>query len=195
MKERKNKIMYVDLTVNITPEIKRKAEKNDRFALMGHLGTHFDAMGKTFSLDYLRLKAVIFNVTHIRGREITVEDVDLDIVEPKMFVCFCTGNEAEFGYGNVGYFKNHIVLSDELVNKLVEIGVYIIGIDTPGVRPGPAHSAKDQYCADRGTFIVENMGGIEHIVQDKESEKCIINTYPIRFSDIHAILCRVVAEV
>lgn len=187
--------MYIDLTVNITPEVKKKAEANDRFALLGHLGTHFDAMGKEFSLDYLRLNAVIFNVSEIRGREITVDDVDLSLVKAKMFVCFCTGFENERGYGNAEYFTNHPVLSDELVNKLVDIGVYIIGIDTPGVRPGPVHSMKDQYCADRGTFIVENMGGIEQLLQDKESLRCVINTYPVRFSEIHAVFCRVVAEV
>ena len=191
---REDPAMFYDLTVRITPEVRKKAEENDRFALAGHLGTHFDSKRKEFPLDYLRLPAVIFNVSSIRGREITEEDIELGLVKPGTFVCFFTGYEKEFGYGNADYFKDHVVLSNDLLDNLVEKGVHIIGIDAPGVRPGYEHAKRDQYCADRGTFIVENMGGIEQLMQDQTSVECVINTYPVRFSEPDALLCRVVAE-
>lgn len=38
------------------------------------------------------------------------------------------------------------------------------------------------------------MGGIEQLMQDQTSVECVINTYPVRFSEPDALLCRVVAE-
>lgn len=37
----------------------------------------------------------------------------------------------------------------------------MIGVDFSGVRNGAEHNAADQYCADRGVFIVENLCNLQ----------------------------------
>ncbi|MCR5373060.1 MAG: cyclase, partial [Solobacterium sp.] len=44
--------MRIDITLRITPGMIRDAQGNERKALSGHLGTHFDVMDKEFPLDY-----------------------------------------------------------------------------------------------------------------------------------------------
>ena len=73
--------MMIDITLQITPEMMGTAWENTAKNLVGHLGTHFDVMDKEFPLEYTKRKAVVFDVSHIRGRGVECQDVDLDQVE------------------------------------------------------------------------------------------------------------------
>ena len=44
--------MKIDITLRITPKMATDAQGNEKKALVGHLGTHFDVMNKEFPLEY-----------------------------------------------------------------------------------------------------------------------------------------------
>lgn len=187
--------MYHDLTLLVSPQMRKDAEGNDRFSLIGHLGTHFDIMDKLFPLDYLRLPAAVFDVSAIRGRDVEAADVALGQVRPGMFVGFCTGCAREFGYGSPEYFHSPVALSQDLIGQLIERGTRIIGIDAPGIRKGAEHTPMDQHCADHGVFIVENMDGMQELLGGAPYARCVVNTFPVSYSGTTGLPCRVVAEV
>ncbi len=111
-----------------------------------------------------------------------------------MFVAFYTGFIEQEPYGSKAYFTEHPQLSDELINMLLEKEISIIGIDCAGVRRGKEHTPKDQYCADRGVFIVENLCNLSEILAERKSNTFVANTYPLNFSGMTGLPCRVVAE-
>ena len=43
--------MLIDITLRITPKMVTDAQGNEKKALAGHLGTHFDVMNKEFPLE------------------------------------------------------------------------------------------------------------------------------------------------
>ena len=160
---------------------------------MGHLGTHFDVMDKEFPLEYTRRKAVIFDVSNIRGRDIALADIDLEKVERDMFVAFHTGFMGEVEYGTQQYFKEHPQLGKELIEALLNKCVSIIGVDCAGIRRGAEHVPTDQRCAQHGVFVVENLCDLNTLLS--VNTPITIRTYPMRVLGITGLPCRVVAEV
>ncbi len=180
--------MLYDLTLQITPKMAKTAENNEKKALVGHLGTHFDVMDKTFPLEYTRRQGVCFDVRGLE--EIEVSDVDLTQLEAGMFVAFYSGFIDQEGYGSQRYFKEHPQLSHPLIDALLSKGVSIIGVDFAGVRRGKAHTPADQKCADQGAFVVENLWGLEAVC----GKMFTAHTYPMNYAEISGLPCRVVAE-
>ncbi len=80
--------MLIDLTVEVTPKAAADAQGNEKKALTGHLGTHFDVMDREFPLEYVKRKGLVFDVSQISGRDIESGDIFLDRVEAGMFVAF-----------------------------------------------------------------------------------------------------------
>ncbi len=185
--------MKLDITLCITPDMLRTAQGNENRALAGHLGTHFDVMDKVFPLEYTQRRGVVFDVSHVQDREIDVADIPLDRVEEDMFVAFCTGFIEQEGYGSPHYFKEHPHLSEALIDALLEKKISIIGVDFAGIRRGKEHTPKDQYCADRGVFVIENLCGLKRIVD--AGGAFTAHTYPLNCVGMTGIPCRVVAEV
>lgn len=183
--------MIVDLTLPITPSMWDGSLGGHHGAPAGHIGTHFDTMNKTFPLDFLQREGVAFDVSAVRGRDIDSADVAMEMVKSGMFVAFYTGHMERVGYGTDAYFSAHPQLSDELIDRLLTKGVSIIGIDTAGVRRGKEHTPKDRYCAEHGTFIVENLCGLQTLVQ--RSKRCTMYTFPLPLTDVTGCPCRVVA--
>ena len=182
----------VDMTLKITPKMVKDAQGNEKKALVGHLGTHFDVMNKEFPLEYTKRKGLVFDVSHVDGRDIGIDDVDLDRVEQDMFVAFFTSFIESEGYGSQRYFSEHPQLSRDLIDALLEKGVSIIGVDFAGVRRGKEHTPTDQYCADNGVFIIENLCHLKGLT--KAGKDMVINTYPMNYADMTGLPCRVVAE-
>ena len=83
--------MLIDLTVEVTPKAAADAQGNEKKALAGHLGTHFDVMDREFPLEYVKRKGLVFDVSQVSGRDIESGDIFLDRVEAGMFVAFFTG--------------------------------------------------------------------------------------------------------
>lgn len=185
--------MLFDITLQVTPEMRGAApEKEDR-TLIGHLGTHFDVMDKEFPLEYTRRAGIVFDVSSIRDRDITPQDIDLNKVCPGQFVAFFTGYIEQEPYGTKVYFLQHPQLSHSLIDALLDKGISIIGIDCSGIRRGKEHTQKDQLCADRGVFVVENLRNLQPLVA--AGGRFTAHTYPVSYCGMTGLPCRVIAEV
>lgn len=187
--------MLIDITLKITPQMITMVQTNEKTSLMGHLGTHFDVMDKEFPLEYVNRKAVVFDVSNVCDRDITICDIEMSKVEASMFIAFYTGFIEKEGYGGKKYFAAHPQLSNELIDALLECNISIIGIDFAGLRRGGEHTPKDQYCAEKGTFIVENLCNLKEVLQGRESGLFTANTYPVNYTEMTGLPCRVVAEI
>lgn len=183
--------MLLDLTLKITPQMAGTAQEYEKKVFTGHLGTHFDVMDKEFPLEYTERKGVVFDVSQISGREIGVADIPADKIEPGIFAAFYTGFIETVGYGGKPYFTEHPQLSEELIRLLAEKKVSIIGLDFAGVRRGSGHPAADQYCADRGVFVVENLCNLKELLS---LEAFQVHTYPMNFAGMTGLPCRVIAK-
>ncbi len=184
--------MLLDLTLQVTPEMRRTAPEKDDRSLVGHLGTHFDVMNKDFPLEYTRREGLVFDVSDIRDRDIDIGDIDIQKVEKGQFVAFYTARIEQEPYGSKAYFTNHPQFSYALIDALLEKQVSIIGIDCSGIRCGKEHTPADQHCADHGVFVVENLCGLKALVS--AGGRFIANTYPVNYSGMTGLPCRVIAE-
>ncbi len=187
--------MIVDITFKITQNIFTDIGCNEDKVLPGHLGTHFDVMDKEFPLQYTERKAVVFDVSAVCERDIGIKDIDLTQVKNDMFVAFSTGFIEKEKYGSKKYFKEHPQLSNDLIEKLLERKISIIGIDFAGVRRGPEHQIKDQHCADRNVFIVENLCNLKSLLGNESSRAFTANTYPMNYSGVTGLPCRVTGRL
>ena len=185
--------MKIDLTLKLAPPKVRDAEGNPVISFSGHYGTHFDVMNKEFPLDYTEREGIVFDVAKIRGRDIEAADIDMDQVHENMFVAFCSDFVEEEGYGTPKYTHEHPALSVELIEALLKKGISIIGLDFAGVRRGEEHTPMDQYCADNGVFVVENLCNLRKVMEI--SEHFSARTYPINFTEMTGLPCRVIAEL
>lgn len=186
----------IDLTWRIDLRTAGKAKENLEKAGGGHLGTHFDVINKEFPLDYMEREAVVFDVSAAgTEREITLSDISIGEVPEGGFVAFRTGFIERVGYGTRKYFRHHPSLSMELIHWLLDRRVAIIAVDFAGVRNGSEHTPTDQLCADRGTFIVENVCNLAAVLSGQPSARFIAGTYPVNFVGMTGLPCRVVARV
>ena len=185
--------MLIDITLNVSPELIKDVPGNTSKALVGHVGTHFDVMEEEFPLRYTRRKGIVFDVSAVKDRDICMEDIAIEAVEKDMFVAFYTGFMEAVGYGTKAYFARHPQLSDALIDELLLRGVSIIGIDCAGIRRGAEHVPTDRRCAQKGTFVIENLAELPAVLAKGGSFTA--HTYPMRFSGITGLPCRVVAEI
>ncbi len=118
----------------------------------------------------------------------------MSLVGEGMFVAFRTGAIERWEYGSEAYFGMHPQLSLPLIERLLEKKTAIIGVDCSGVRRGAEHTKTDQYCADRGTFIVENLTALDGLLASSPSTFTVY-TFPVRFLGLTGLPCRVVAEL
>lgn len=187
--------MLIDLSVNVSKSILEKAKGYGKMFSYGHLGTHFDVMDKDFPLSYTRRKVVVFDISENCDEEINLSDDELKLVKQEMFVAFYSGYIDRVEYGTGLYFKEHPQLSNNLIDQLLNKEISIIGVDFSGIRRGKEHTPIDQYCADKGVFVVENLCNLDQVLNGEKSKEAIINTYPIRFEGQTGLPCRVIAEI
>lgn len=185
--------MLIDITLKITSDMVRDAGGNEKKSLSGHLGTHFDVMNKEFPLEYTERCGIVFDVSKVKNRDIDIEDIDVQSIEKDTFVAFYTGFIEKVGYGGKIYFTEHPQLSNELIDILLNEGVSIIGVDFAGVRRGKEHTPKDQYCADRGVFIVENLCNLKGVIE--AGGLFTAYTFPMSYEGMTGLPCRVVAKI
>ncbi len=187
--------MLIDITVKITPKMVTDAQGNEKKSLVGHMGTHFDVMDKEFPLEYTERKAIVFDVSMVSGRDINMDDIDMSLVEPGMFIAFYTGFIEHEGYGTKRYFTEHPQLSNTLIDTFLECGVSIIGIDFAGVRRGTEHTPTDQRCADKNVFIIENLCNLKTLLGEKPVMGFTSHTYPMNYTGVTGLPCRVIGEI
>lgn len=192
--------MKIDLTYALTKEkiSEWSAGLNDRdkgLMSFGHMGTHFDAMDKEFPLELTETRGVIFDVSAISDRDIEAADLDVDQIRAGDFVLLHTGTIDRYAYASDDYSRNFPQVSWELIKILVERKVKIIGIDTRGLRKGGEHPKADQFCADNGTFVIENLVNLGKLFAASTGKAITIHTYPLNIRGFTGIPSRVIAEV
>lgn len=187
--------MIIDITVRVTPKMMVDAQGQEKKALVGHIGTHFDVMNQEFPLEYAERKGIVFDVSAIADRDIALQDVDMHMVEKDMFVAFYTGYIERVGYGSSEYFSMHPQLSGELLEALLQKGISILGIDFAGVRRGKEHTPMDQHYADKGAFIIENLCNLHEVLQGEKAALFQASTYPMHFAEMTGLPCRVLARI
>jgi kynurenine formamidase len=182
----------VDLTIMVTKEQLKSVDKSEDIFPYGHIGTHFDVMNKEFPIAYTKLEGLIFDVSKVSNRDIDIDDINIKKLKKNLFVGFYTGFIDQVEYATEKYNQQHPQLSDALIDVLLDHEVAIIGVDFAGIRRGKEHPPKDQYCADKGTFVVENLCNLDKLL-NKGSVR--INTYPIKFGGMSGLPCRVIGEI
>lgn len=193
--------MKIDLSVAITEEIvnvlfNRGANKEiPPVAKFGHIGTHFDIMDKEFQLENTERKGKVFDVSHVKDQEIEVTDIDAAKIAENDFVMFHTGCLKEKNYGSPEYFADHPELSQALITYLVNKKVSLIGIDTAGIRKAAEHPQADQYCADNGIFVIENLNNLDILLKESKGRGFVVHTYPVNYQGLTGLPCRIVAEI
>jgi kynurenine formamidase len=187
---------YIDLTLRIqkmNKVYKWAQTQNNRDLVMGHLGTHVDIyQSKTIPLEYMSTRGVLFDVSHITDREITLSDVDIDYIKPKDFILFRTGSIERNPYGSRHYFNKSTLLSWDLIKALVEEKIAFIGVDAPDIRKGKEHIEAEKWCEKYGVYIVENLVNLDQIDPFKT---CKISTMWLEDEEATGLRCRVVALV
>jgi kynurenine formamidase len=196
--------MKIDLSVPVSQEILDKlsafSKTRSDVDLFGHMGTHLDLMGRAFDLDRSETPGVVFDLDGqlgaIEHREVLPEDVDLSKVREDDFVVFHTGALDEFGYGNDEYFRLEAPqLSYALIDALIDRKAAFIGVDMGGARKAAEHRQVDEYCAQRGVFIVENLANLERLAREAEDGRFAARIYPLNLAGATGLPCRVLAEV
>lgn len=186
--------MLIDLTLRVNGGMIEQLSGH-KAAAFGHLGTHIDVGHIKFPVEFVKRKAILFDVRSVKNRDIGLQDVDILQVDKEMFVAFYTGFSDQVEYASVKYFAEHPQLAHELINKLLERGVSIIGVDCAGIRRAGEHAPTDQYCAERGVFIVENLSNMGRLLRGGKQNHFEAYTFPVNFSGMTGLPCRVVGEM
>jgi kynurenine formamidase len=185
--------MLIDLSLPIDAKKLATEEAYKTFIDLGHAGTHFDVVNKTFPLESFKTRGKVIDISRIRDREVEVEDLGSILIEADDFVIFHTGFIDEFGYNTKPYMTRSAELSDRTVDYLLERKVRLIGVDAAGVQKFSKHAAVDQRCADRGVFIVENLNNVGKLLEHSPNP-FVVYTAPVSRTDLTGLPCRVLAE-
>jgi kynurenine formamidase len=181
--------MLIDLSLEIDQS---KIPNDSPFRAMGHVGTHFDVMDAAFPLESFRTKGQVVDISHVRDREVEVGDLPETINEGGMLILH-TGYMDEIGYEGKGYNLRSAELSDAAVERITEAKVKLIGVDAAGVQKPKKHVAVDNYCAERGIFIIENLRNVSELL--KSEGDITMFTMPMNYVGLSGLPCRVLAEV
>ncbi len=159
-----------------------------------HIGTHMDApahmlAGGKFLDEYPPEKffgrGVIIDARGkaAAGPELlsTVQIQKGDIV----LVCFGWSTE----YEQEEYYQNYPEISEGLAKKLGELGVSIVGMDTPSPDRAPYSAHKILFKSD--VLIVENLSNLETLIGQQNFK---ITALPAKLK-AEAAPCRVIAEI
>ncbi|MBR9649402.1 cyclase family protein [Clostridium tyrobutyricum] len=190
--------MKIDLSFNVRKELLNKMYSYDKIVDIqkaGHIGTHFDSIDKTFSLDNTIRQGKIFDISTLNTDEVKLKDLDLSNVQENDFIIFHSGILKQYGYGSKEYFSTHIELSDELIDYLIEKKVSLIGVDMPGIKKSEKHAEIDKYCADRNIFIIENLDTLDVLLKKSSNAPFRVYTFPVNMSGFSGLPCRVIAEI
>lgn len=189
--------MKIDLTYELTRGkienyLKQFDDNNKALMSSGHLGTHFDVMGKSFSLDYTESRGVIFDVSSAGIGEVTLDQIELEKIQAGDFVLLRTGVSEKYDYGMPDYNEKFPQISWEVIEKLVEKKIRMIGVDMRGLRHGEEHSKADNFCSQRNVFVVENLVNLDKLLNVQGN--LTIHVYPVNVKGFSGLPTRVIAE-
>ncbi len=125
-----------------------------------HIGTHIDC----YNLSEINVKVI--DVRKLDIIDVTIlENIK---IEENSFVIFRTGYLEQYGYGSEEYFnsKESPYLTNEIIDKLLDLNTKLIGIDLSGIQHGKNHVAIDKYVEDKKCYVVENICNLDKVPSD-----------------------------
>ena len=190
--------MKIDLTYTLTRAkiddwASKISDRDKALASTGHLGTHFDVMGKEFPLEFTESRGIVFDVSSAGVGEIAVNDVDIDKIQAGDFVLLRTGVSEKYDYGTDDYNTFFLQLSWQLIEALTDKKIRMIGVDMRGIRKGDEHNKADNFCAQRGVFVVEHLVNLDKLLEYKD-KNLTIHIYPVNLRGFSGLPSRVIAE-
>lgn len=158
-----------------------------------HVGTHIDA-----PLHMLQNGKRIseYHVDHFFGKGHLIDargkSIDADLLEGKQIlkgdiVLIMTGYSSKFGTPE--YYDSYPEISESFASKIVELGVKIVGSDTPSPDRYPFTIHK--LLLKNDVLIIENLSNLESLLEHLEFT---IAALPTKF-DAEAAPVRVVAQI
>ncbi|WP_291440684.1 cyclase family protein [Desulfovibrio sp.] len=186
--------MLIDLSLPLTRETFDALSAHPALEIFGHVGTHLDLMGKPWPQEYFTRQGRVFDVRHVRGRDIMTSDLPMQHIEAGDFVFLRTGVLEEHAYADKAYFHAPVELAWDLLEALTQKGVAMIGVDCAGVRLPGEHKKADLLCAEAGTFVVENVYNLEALCTVAGEKTFVVRTFPLRLEGSTGLPCRIVAE-
>lgn len=160
------------------------------YSLASHnSGTHIDVMGIGVELPLERLigNGIKFDVSHIRDRAAEEGDVDLSLIKGGEFIFFQTGWDR---YLMEDTYDNHPEISLELVEKLSEMDINMIGIDALGIGRGRNHGTIDKLLGKAGKYAIENLCNLDKIPKENFKVYCL----PVKIEGIDTMPARILVE-
>jgi len=156
-----------------------------------HVGTHIDAPFHMLK-DGKRLSQIsidkFFGIGHLidaRGKkEIEVDLLDNHLIEKGDIVFILTGFYKKFGHED--YFRKHPGVSYDFTLKIIDLGVKIFGLDTPG-----PDSKIHKLLFEHEILIIENLTNLESLLGISQFE---VFALPPKF-DTEAAPVRVIARI
>ncbi|EJP6474073.1 cyclase family protein [Clostridium botulinum] len=135
-----------------------------------HIGTHIDC----YNLSKIELPSEM-DVRVIDVRNLDIIDINiLDNISIKedSFVIFRTGYLENYGYGSEEYFNSKLspYLTNDLVDKLLDLNVKLIGIDLSGIQHRKHHVAIDKYVENKGAYVVENICNLDKVYSEFKAD-------------------------
>jgi kynurenine formamidase len=159
-----------------------------------HVGTHMDAPSHMLvggkNLHEYSVKKFFGRGVVLDARGKSKADVDLlngITIKAGDIVLVCFGWSSEFN--SEQYYLNYPEITPALAKKIVELGVSIIGMDSPSPDRAPYEVHKIFLPAD--VLIVENLTNLEQLIGKTDFE---VIALPTKF-EAEAAHCRVVAKI
>jgi len=167
-----------------------------RFSSGMHVGTHIDSPahfienGKMiceFPLDKFYGAGVLIDA---RGDASVKKVIDESVLEnikiPKnSIVLVLTGHDKKFR--DKDYYETYPVVTESFANKLIELGVSIVGFDSPSPDRAPFNIHKILFKKD--ILIIENLKDVHKLLDEKHFDVC---AFPLKI-DAEGSFVRVVA--
>jgi kynurenine formamidase len=152
-------------------------------------GTHIDTMGEVdIAPDRFIRPGVKFDVSHVAGRQIELEDLDISVLREGQYVFFQTNWDL---YRGDDRYLNHPGLSQRVLDYLISRRVNMIGIDAPGIGKSVNHPVYDSYAAEHTAYIIGNLTNLWQVPMSGFSVYC----FPLKFEALDAIPARILVEV
>jgi kynurenine formamidase len=173
--------------VDLTSPLDRYPESN---ALMTHIDLYYN--GKEMPSDTLVSQCILLDAINEKSGVITIESVGgIDDVRNHYSVIIRTGWEK---YRGTPKYSQCPELDKQMVEALVNKGVCLILVDSPGVRGGARgeeHNKTDKYLADNNAFAVENVVNADKLYKWEFTLYC----FPLQMSGQNWAPCRVLAKL
>jgi kynurenine formamidase len=175
--------MFVDLT----SPLEQYPASN---ALMTHVDLYY--IGKEMPSYSLVSQCILLDASDKKSGIVSLESVgNIDDVRNHFSVVIRTGWEK---YRGTPQYDQCPELDKQLVEALVNKGVCLLLIDSPGVRGGARgeeHNKTDRYLSDNNSFAVENLVNTDKLFKREFTLYC----FPLQISGQNWAPCRVVAKL